>query len=173
MVASIFQLSHDYEGAMQAYKSFGRPKPVDLNSHFYADFCTIPSIKDLRTTASDYRKMRGSLLWKERGARPTTAIVADTDCHSEEASASGSFEPNGNYHLVPPDVMIEQMHENLDGPKHSIFDGLSSELTFSIFSYLSFDEPLNMILECRDLAQLATVNMLPQSYWRRLEHPSW
>lgn len=35
-----------------------------------------------------------------------------------------------------------------------------------IFSYLSFDEPLNMRLACRNLALLATVETLLQLYWR-------
>ncbi|KXG47395.1 uncharacterized protein PGRI_012650 [Penicillium griseofulvum] len=164
ILGSIFQFGHDYEGAMQTHKSFGRPKPVDPN-YFYADPCKIPSIEGLQTTASKFLKMHDSLLWKEQGTRPT-AIAARSGCHSEEAAASGPFEPNGNCPSVPPDVMTEQMHEKLDGTKHSLFDGLSPELVFDIFSYLSFDELLNMRLVCRDLAQLAIVDMLPQSYWR-------
>ncbi|KAJ5412979.1 hypothetical protein N7465_005284 [Penicillium sp. CMV-2018d] len=167
--ASIFQFGHEYEGAAQTHKSFGLPKAVDLSSHFYADPCAIPSLKELETTASDVRKMRGSSLRKERdGARPVTATTSGIDCCSEEGTlALVSFGPNGNCVLVPsPDAMTKQIHEIPKRPKRYIFEGLSLELKFEIFSYLSFVELLNVRLVCRDLALLAAVDMLPRSYWR-------
>lgn len=48
---SVFTFGHDYEGAAKTHKSFGRPKAVDLSSHFYADPCTIPSTDRLQTAA--------------------------------------------------------------------------------------------------------------------------
>lgn len=76
-------------------------------------------------------------------------------------------EHNGNCDLVPsPDSMAKQMRENPKRPKHYIFGRLLLELKFEIFSYLSFDELLNFRLVCRDLALLATVDILPRSYWR-------
>ncbi|PYH94556.1 hypothetical protein BO71DRAFT_419279 [Aspergillus ellipticus CBS 707.79] len=48
----------------------------------------------------------------------------------------------------------------------ALFNGLSTELKFEICSYLSFVELLTMRLVCRDLALLARVDTLPQSYWR-------
>lgn len=41
--SSSFQFGHDYDGAAQTHKFFGRPKPVDPSSPFYADPCAIPS----------------------------------------------------------------------------------------------------------------------------------
>ncbi|KAJ5492238.1 hypothetical protein N7453_010335 [Penicillium expansum] len=56
-------------------------------------------------------------------------------------------EHNGNCDLVPsPDSMAKQMRENPKRPKHYIFGRLSLELKFEIFSYLSFDELLNVRL---------------------------
>lgn len=167
--ASIFQFGHEYEGAAQKHKSFGLPKAVDLSSHFYADPCAIPSLKELEATASDVRKMRGGSLRKERdGARPVTATTSGIDCCSGEGTlALVSFGPNGNCDLVPsPDAMTKQIHEIPKRPKRYIFEGLSLELKFEIFSYLSFVELLNVRLVCRDLALLAAVDMLPRSYWR-------
>ncbi|KAJ5952156.1 uncharacterized protein N7479_010569 [Penicillium vulpinum] len=99
---SIFQFGHDYDGAAQTHKSFGQPNAVNLRSHLYADPCAIPSLKELERTASDFRKICGSWLWKDRdGAYPTTAAAADTDCHSKEGtSASGSFGPSDRYKIV-------------------------------------------------------------------------
>lgn len=167
--ASSFQFGHDYEGAAQTHKSFGRPKAVDLSSHFYADPCTIPSMDDLKATASDFCKAPDGSLWKGRdGARPTTATVVSIDYHSEGGScASGPFGSNDDRHLLPfPDDTRGERCEKLERPKHHFFDGLSPELKFEIFSYLSFDELLNMRLVCRNLALLATVDTLPQLYWR-------
>ncbi|KAJ5607351.1 hypothetical protein N7537_003970 [Penicillium hordei] len=167
--ASIFQFGHEYEGAAQTHKSFGLPKAVDLGSHFYADPCAIPFLKELETAASEFRKMRGSSLGKERdGAHPAAATTSGIDCRSEEGTiALGSFGPNGNCDLVSsPDAMTKQIHEIPKRPKCYIFDGLSLELNFEIFSYLSFVELLNVRLVCRDLALLAAVDMLPRSYWR-------
>ena len=64
-----------------------------------------------------------------------------------------------------PFLDTEERGENLERLKH-VFNRLSPELKFEIFSYQSFDELLNIRLVCRDLAPLATVNTLPQSYWR-------
>ncbi|OQE10215.1 hypothetical protein PENVUL_c004G08176 [Penicillium vulpinum] len=147
---SIFQFGHDYDGAAQTHKSFGQPNAVNLRSHLYADPCAIPSLKELERTASDFRKICGSWLWKDRdGAYPTTAAAADTDCHSKEGtSASGSFGPSGNCHLVPPpDIITKQVRENAERPKHYIFDGLPLELRHEILSYLSFDEILGLRLD--------------------------
>lgn len=138
--ASTFQFGHDYEGAAQTHKSFGRPKAVDLSSHFYADPCAIPSMDDLNATVSGFCRAPDSSLWKER---------------------------DGARHLLPfPDDTREVRCKKPEKPKHHFFDGLSPELKFEIFSYLSFDELLDMRLVCRNLALLATVDTLPQSYWR-------
>ncbi|KAJ5799778.1 uncharacterized protein N7518_001846 [Penicillium psychrosexuale] len=167
--ASIFHFGHDYEGAAQTHKSFGLPQAVDLSSKFYADPCAIPSPMDLETTAPESRKVCDTSLWNLRdSASPSTATAAGIDCHSEEdTAASGPFRPNDNCDLVPsPDTMTKQICESSKRPQHSIFDGLSLELKFEIFSYLSFGELLNVRLVCRDLAQLAAVDILPRSYWR-------
>lgn len=167
--ASSFQFGHDYDGAVQTHKSFGRPKAVNQSSHFYADPCAIPFTDDLEAIASDFRKAHDGSLWKGRdGAHPTTATAAGIDHHSEGGTcASGPFEPYGDRHPLPSlDDTREERREKLERPKPHIFDGLSPELKFEIFSYLSFDELLNMRLVCRDLALLATVERLPQSYWR-------
>lgn len=167
--ASIFQFGHDYEGAAQTHKSFGLPKAVDLSSIFYADPCAIPSLKDLKTTASSFRKRYGTSLWKPpNGARPTTAITTGIDSHSKEGTSTSSpFGPNDNCNLASfPDAMIKQTCENPKGRKHYIFGVLSLELKSEIFSYLSFGELLNVRLVCRDLALLAAVDTLPRSYWR-------
>lgn len=134
--ASSFEFGHDYEGAAQTHKSFGRPKAVDLSSPFYADPCAIPSMDDLKTTTVGVCKAPDGSLWKGRdGARPTTATVVGIDDHNEE----------GDCHF---------------------FDALSPELKYEMFSYLSFDELLNMRLVCQNLALLASVSTLPQLYWR-------
>ncbi|KGO74307.1 hypothetical protein PITC_019770 [Penicillium italicum] len=168
--ASIFQFGHDYDGAAQTHKSFGRPKAVDLSSHFYADPCAIQSPADLESASSGFRKACGTSLSKQRdNTHPATAIAADIDCHSEEGTTSAScpVRHNGNCESIPShDSMAKQMLENPKRPKHYIFDRLSLELKFEIFSYLSFDELLIVRLVCRDLALLATVDMLPRSYWR-------
>ncbi|KAJ5928377.1 hypothetical protein N7466_007333 [Penicillium verhagenii] len=51
-------------------------------------------------------------------------------------------------------------------PVPCIFDELSAELRFEIFSYLSFEEVLNLRLVCRSLALAAAVGALPRAYWR-------
>ncbi|KAJ6140743.1 hypothetical protein N7497_011636 [Penicillium chrysogenum] len=82
--ASSFEFGHDYEGAAQTHKSFGRPKAVDLSSHFYADPCAIPSVDDLKTTTFGFCKAPDGSLWKGRdGARPTTATVVGIGYHNE------------------------------------------------------------------------------------------
>lgn len=55
--------------------------------------------------------------------------------------------------------MGERSHRN------HIID-LPLDLKLEIFSYLSFNEVLNMRLVCRYLALFAAVDALPQSYWR-------
>lgn len=44
---SRFDFGHDYEGAASTHKVYGRPKPVDQYSCFYADPCEIPSVGEL------------------------------------------------------------------------------------------------------------------------------
>jgi hypothetical protein len=167
--ASSFEFGHDYEGAAQTHKSFGRPKAVDLSSHFYADPCAIPSVDDLKTTTFGFCKAPGGSLWKGRdGARPTTATVVGIGYHNEGGNcASSPIGSNDNRHLLPfPDDMREDRCKRLGIPKHHFFDALSPELKYEIFSYLSFGELLNIRLVCRNLALLATVDTLPQLYWR-------
>lgn len=63
--ASSFKFGHDYEGAAQTHKSFGRPKAVDLSLHFYADPCAIPSMDDLKATTFGFCKAPDSSLFPE------------------------------------------------------------------------------------------------------------
>ncbi|PLN85544.1 hypothetical protein BDW42DRAFT_202402 [Aspergillus taichungensis] len=49
---SSFQFGHDYLGAGHTHIPFGRPKPIDPASCFYADPCAIPSTDDLETMAA-------------------------------------------------------------------------------------------------------------------------
>lgn len=90
------------------------------------------------------------------------------DYHNEGGNcASSPFGFNDDWHLLPfPDDTREERYKKLERPKHHFFKALSPELKYEIFSYLSFDEPLNMRLVCRNLALLATVDTLPQLYWR-------
>lgn len=57
-------------------------------------------------------------------------------------------------------------HQTQQRRKRNFFDMLPTEVLFEIFSFISFDELLNLRLVCRTLALSATVNTLPQSYWR-------
>lgn len=90
------------------------------------------------------------------------------DYHNEGGNcASSPFGFNDDWHLLPfPDDTREERYKKLERPKHHFFKALSPELKYEIFSYLSFDELLNMRLVCRNLALLATVDTLPQLYWR-------
>ncbi|BCR86526.1 uncharacterized protein ACHE_30513S [Aspergillus chevalieri] len=147
--ASSFKFGHDYEGAAQTHKSFGRPKAVDLSLHFYADPCAIPSMDDLKATTFGFCKAPDGSLWKEQdGARPTTATVVGIDYHNEGGNcASSPFGSNDDRHLLPfPDDTREERYKKLERPKHHFFEALSPELKYEIFSYLSFDELLNMRL---------------------------
>lgn len=162
--ASSFEFGHDYEGAAQTHKSFGRPRAVDLSSHFYADPCAIPSMDDLQAATLGFCKAPDGSLWKGRdGARTTTVTVVGIGyCNERENSASSPFESNDDRNLLPfPDRC-----EKLERPKRHFFDALSPELKYEIFSYLSFDELLDMRLVCRNIALLATSDTLPESYWR-------
>ncbi|KAJ5714496.1 uncharacterized protein N7483_011677 [Penicillium malachiteum] len=167
--ASSFGFGHDYEGAAQKHKYFGRPKPVDLSSQFYADPCVITSMDYLNATNFGFCKKPDSSLRKvQDGDRLTTATVVGIDYHNGRGScASSPSGLNDDRHLIPfPDNMREETCKKLERPKHFFFDALSPELKYEIFSYLSFDELLNMRLVCQNLALLMTVDKLPQSYWR-------
>ncbi|TPR02659.1 Peroxidase, 2 family protein [Aspergillus niger] len=50
--------------------------------------------------------------------------------------------------------------------RYHAFSKLSTELLLEIFSYVPFGQLLTLRLVCRDLAVLADISMLPQSYWR-------
>ena len=50
---SVFQFNHDYGGAAETHKPFGRPNRIDPASVFYADPCTIPSPATLEDFALD------------------------------------------------------------------------------------------------------------------------
>lgn len=63
-------------------------------------------------------------------------------------------------------LWLPQLVLEIASPQVRPWTGCSPELKFEIFSYLSFDELLNMRLVCRNLALLATVDTLPQLYWR-------
>ena len=151
--ASSFEFGHDYEGAAQTHKSFGRPQAVDPSSHFYADPGAIPSVDDLKATTAGFCKA------------PDASLI---DYPNEGGTgASGPSGSNDGRHLLPfPDDRREERGKILEGPKHHFFDALSPELKYEIFSYLSFEELLNLRLVCRHLALLATVDTLPQLYWR-------
>lgn len=100
----------------------------------------IPSMDDLNAIVSGFCRAPGSFLWKVRDSARS---------------------------LLPfPDDTREEICKKLERPKHHFFDGLSPELKFEIFSYLSFDQLLNMRLVCPNLALLATVDTLSQLYWR-------
>lgn len=49
---SCFDFGHDYEGAAVTHKPTGRPLPIDMSSHLFADPCTVPSLDDLESHAS-------------------------------------------------------------------------------------------------------------------------
>ncbi|KAJ5719812.1 hypothetical protein N7493_007390 [Penicillium malachiteum] len=156
LYASSFAFRHDYEGTAQTHKYFRRPKAVDLSSAFYADPCAIPL-------------MHSSIATSPRvGAPMTAATVSGIDYDNESGSCESSpFGSNSDQHPIPfPDNMIEERRQPQGRIKHDLFDALSSELKYEIPSYLSFDELLNMRLVCRNLALLATLDRLPQSYWR-------
>ncbi|OJI85315.1 hypothetical protein ASPTUDRAFT_65238 [Aspergillus tubingensis CBS 134.48] len=57
--ASIFHFGHDYAGAAQTQKVFGRIQPVDLDSHLYADPCAI-SVMNYPTDSSSAAEELGS-----------------------------------------------------------------------------------------------------------------
>jgi hypothetical protein len=167
--ASSFQFGHDYEGAAQTHKSFGRVMAVDLSSPFYADPCAIPSMGDLKVIVSGFCKASDGSVWKRRdGAHSKAETVVSIDYHSEGGNCISSPFGSADDRHPPsfPNHTREERCEEPQGPKHNFFDALSPELKFGIFSYLSFDELLNMRLVCRNLALLATVDTLPQSYWR-------
>lgn len=99
-----------------------------------------------------------------RRLRPWWAL---TNYRERGTCVSSLFGSNDDQHLLPfPDDTREERCKKLERPKHHFFDGLSPELKFEIFSYLSFDELLNMRLVYRNLALLATVDTFPQLYWR-------
>jgi hypothetical protein len=50
-VFSGFQFNHNYGGAVETHKPWGRPKPIDLASPLYADPCAIPSLATLESFA--------------------------------------------------------------------------------------------------------------------------
>ncbi|KAF3015672.1 hypothetical protein E8E15_000412 [Penicillium rubens] len=170
--ASSFEFGHDYEGAAQTHKSFGRPKAVDLSSHFYADPCAIPSVDDLKTTTFGFCKAPGGSLWKGRdGARPTTATVVGIGYHNEGGNcASSPIGSNDNRHLLPfPDDMREDRCKRLGIPKHHFFDALSPELKYEIFSYLSFGELLNIRLVLTNYGRSATFAPLRSRLYASVE----
>ncbi|KAJ5569594.1 uncharacterized protein N7459_009024 [Penicillium hispanicum] len=160
--ASIFQFGHDYEGAAQTHRLRGRPKGVDLESPFYADPCVIPSPEDLEAITSDSGKAHDDPLGEERdNSRQMTPAVVGIGCHDKG--------PNGDRHPLPShqqNATTGEKRGKLGRPQCRVFDGLPAEIVLTIFSYLSFNELLNLRLVCRELALSAASDMLPQSYWR-------
>ncbi|KAE8137955.1 hypothetical protein BDV38DRAFT_292569 [Aspergillus pseudotamarii] len=166
---SSFQWGHDYGGAAQTHISFGRTEPVDLGLHFYADPWVIPSIHDLEATAPDFHKAHDIPLWKEReGASRITLAVEGRNYRNERvAGISGPSAPDDGRHPLPSHHnTILKRRTRPEKPRNHMLNRLSAEMRFEIFSYLSFDELLNLRLVCRDLALQASIDTLPQSYWR-------
>ena len=83
-----------------------------------------------------------------------TTTAVGIDYHSEGGTSAS------------PDITKVKRLENVESPKNDIFNGLSPELKVEIFSYLPFEELLNLRLVCRGLALLANIDTLPQSYWQ-------
>jgi hypothetical protein len=124
---------------------------------------------DLKVIVSGFCKASDGSVWKRRdGAHSKAETVVSIDYHSEGGNCISSPFGSADDRHPPsfPNHTREERCEEPQGPKHNFFDALSPELKFGIFSYLSFDELLNMRLVCRNLALLATVDTLPQSYWR-------
>ncbi|PYH74879.1 F-box protein [Aspergillus vadensis CBS 113365] len=66
--ASIFHFGHDYAGAAQTHKVFGRIQPVDLVCHLYADPCAI-SVMNYPTDSSSASEELGSKSLAKAGKR--------------------------------------------------------------------------------------------------------
>lgn len=49
---SSFSFNHNYGGAAETHKPYGRPQPIDLGSPLYADPCAIPSLTALESFTS-------------------------------------------------------------------------------------------------------------------------
>ena len=142
---SSFQWSHDYGGAARTHILYGRIQAVDLSLPFYTDPFVIPSMDDLEATAPEGKYY------------PIQRVNG----------VCGSSASDGGRHPLPSHHnTIVKMCESVDRPNHHILNGLSPELRFEIFSYLSFNELLNLRLICRELALPARLNTLPQSYWQ-------
>lgn len=148
---SSFQFGHDYQGAAQTQRSFGRPQTIDSSSHFYADPCAIPSATDLEAILSD-----------DSNSKTVVSLRSDDD-----ACASALFESSE----VP--AIFRSLEHTAEGIRTKepssdlcVFDKLSTELSSEIFSYLSFHELLSLRLICRRLALFAANTALAQSYWR-------
>lgn len=99
---------------------------------------------------------------------PTRKNVLELEHHSNARGCVSSLpKSNGDrYAASSSEHRRKETHNQLKVPERNIFDKLSPELEFEILSYLSFRELLSVRLVCRDLALLATIDMLPQSYWR-------
>ncbi|RDW67299.1 F-box protein [Aspergillus mulundensis] len=113
--SSAFDLGHDYDGASHTHKIAGRPKPVDLDSHLYADPYVFLSLDDLEAAA-------------------------------------------------PLDIAA--WNRQRDGCTPQLFGSFSLEIKHEILSYMSTKELATLRLVSRELANLAAVGSLPQSFWR-------
>ncbi|GLA14303.1 hypothetical protein AnigIFM62618_000679 [Aspergillus niger] len=87
-------------------------------------------------------------------AYPTVSIFA----------SENSMSSSGRY-LSHPNSRVGSLTE-MGKRRYNAFSCLSTELLLEIFSYVPFEQLLTLRLVCRDLAVLADISMLPQSYWR-------
>lgn len=166
---SSIYFGHDYEGAAQTHVPSGQIKAVDPGSQFCADPCAIPSNGKLEATASDLPETQKAAVWKERDdGLKTTSIVRGPN--HDSLGVVGTSEPSVSKVNRHGHGLLNQMtgdeSARLVTRCYHIFDSLSPELKLEILSYLSFDELLKARLVCRGLAFPATLDELPQSYWR-------
>lgn len=153
---SSFKFGHDYDGAAQTHKPIGRPMEVDLSSHFYADPCAIPSTRGLEATVPDFHRGYNS-------AFPVHITAPNLD---DQHQAQKHVSDSGWDLHSPLDRAKGKAYQNLERHNTGLLEGLSPEMKLEILSYLSFGDLLSIRLVCRDLASLASLDTLPQSYWR-------
>lgn len=149
--ASAFQFGHDYGGAAETHKTFGRIKPIDLGSPFYADPFGIPSISELEANTTGFLSSKANVNLPTKDTAYASALFQS----NEVPALFRSLEDTSN-----------MIRANPQEPYAYVFDKLSAELRSEIFSYLSLTELLNLRLVCRGLALLATSSAFSQSYWR-------
>ncbi|OKL56582.1 hypothetical protein UA08_08121 [Talaromyces atroroseus] len=129
---SSFRFGHDYDGAVQTHKPFGRPKAVDPNSHFYADLCAIPSVDDLEAAAFHFRKADDRSFWNGRNAAHlSTATAADIDNYSEGGTRSSTpHELNDRHRLQTPNDRRVKRQTTPEKFEYYIVNRLLLEMTF-------------------------------------------